>query len=296
MKHWTDKGERGSAWLIHVVVWLARSAGRTVCLVLLYPIVLYFFLTDSIARRSSAEFLQTVHRRKIRWRDVFAHIYSFATTLLDRVFMAAGDFDKLDVTIEGLDLVDQALQAGRGCVLLGSHLGSFDLLLLAGRAMGGRKVNVMMRVDPRSRLRRIAGIDDSAFNLIPLGRPDSYLQAHDALSLGGVVAILADRTDGATGLPVRFMDRMTAMPIAPHILAARCSAPVLMFFGLYEKGNRYRITFVECGKSATPTCRGTDLQPVVDTYAAVLERYARRYPLNWFNFYPYWEKEGAVDD
>lgn len=289
MKHWTDKGERGSAWLIHVVVWLARRAGRSACRALLYPIVLYFFVTDSVARESSAEFLQTVHDRKARWRDVFAHIYSFATTLLDRVFMAAGDFDKFDVTIEGLALVDRALQAGKGCVLLGSHLGSFDLLLLASSAMGGRRVSVMMRVDPRARLRRIAGIDDSAFNLIPVGRLDSYLRAHEALSQGGVVAMLADRTDGAASLPVRFMNRLTTMPTAPHILAARSEAPILMFFGLYENGNRYRIKFVECGTAAAANCRGAELQPVVDTYAAVLERYARCHPLNWFNFYPYWK-------
>lgn len=288
MKHWTDKGERGSAWLIRVVVWLARRAGRSVCRALLYPIVLYFFVTDSVARESSAEFLQTVHHRKARWRDVFAHIYSFATTLLDRVFMAAADFDKFDVTIEGLALVEQALQAGKGCVLMGSHLGSFDLLLLAGGAMGGRRVSVMMRVDPRARLRRIAGIDDSAFDLIQVGRPDSYLRAHEALSQGGVVAILADRVDGAASLPVQFMDRTTTMPTAPHILAARSEAPILMFFGLYENDNRYRIKFVECGAAAAPNCRGTELQPVVDAYAAVLEKYARRYPLNWFNFYPYW--------
>ncbi len=292
MRHWTDKGERGSAWLIHVVVWLARRAGRTVCRALLYPIVLYFLVTDSVTRKSSAEFLQTVHNRKARWRDVFAHIYSFAATLLDRVFMAAGDFDKFDVAIDRLELVESALQAGNGCVLLGSHLGSFDLLLLAGRAMSQRQINVMMRVDPRSRVRRIAGIDDSAFNLIQLGRPDSFLQAHDALKRGDVVAILADRTVGAANLPVRFLDRNTTMPIAPHILAARSKAPVLMFFGLYDKHNRYRIKFVECGATAAPHSRGSELQPMVDAYAAVLEQYARRYPLNWFNFYPYWTANG----
>ena len=292
MKHWTNKSERGSAWLIHLVVWLARRAGRTVCRGLLHPIVLYFVLTDSMARRSSAEFLKTVHQRKVNWREVFAHLYSFATTLLDRVFMAAGEFDKLEVTIHGLSLVDRALQAGNGCVLLGSHLGSFDLLLLAGHALDGRSINVMMRVDPRSRLRRIAGIEDSSFNLIPLGRPDSYLRAHEALAQGGIVAILADRIDGAAKLPVRFMNRMTAMPIAPHILAARSNAPILMFFGIYDKHNRYRIEFVECGAAAAHNARGVELQPAVDAYAAVLEQYAQRYPLNWFNFYPYWTVDG----
>ena len=78
------------------------------------------------------------------------------------------------------------------------------------------------------------------------------------------------------------------MPVAPHVLAARSDAPVLMCFGLYEGGNRYRIEFVEFGPAAPAASRGAALQPVVDRYAGLLEQYARRYPLNWFNFYSYW--------
>jgi predicted LPLAT superfamily acyltransferase len=209
--------------------------------------------------------------------------------------MATGEFDRFEVTIERLTLVNQALRAGRGCVLLGSHLGSFDLMMLAHRAMDGRPISVMMRVDPRSRLRRIAGIDDQTLNVIPLGRPDSFLRAHEILAHGGIVALLADRVDGAASLPARFLGRPTAMPVGPHVLAARSGARVLMCFGLYEGRNCYRIEFVDFGPSAPPASRGAELQPVVDRYAAMLEQYARRYPLNWFNFYPYWDvaKNGA---
>jgi predicted LPLAT superfamily acyltransferase len=296
MKRWTDKAEGGSAWLIRALVWLARSGGRPLCRALLFPIVLYFALAHRTARRASAEFLQAVQGRPAHWRQIFSHLYSFAVTLLDRVYMAAGDFDRFEVTIEGLPLVDRALAEGRGCVLLGSHLGSFDLMMLAQRDMDGRPISIVMRVDPRARLRRIAGIAESGPNLIALGRPDSYLRAHEALARGEVVALLADRVDGAAGcLPARFLGRMTALPVAPHVLAARSDAPVLMCFGLYEGANRYRIEFVEFGPAAGRTARGAGLQPVVDRYAALLEQYARRYPLNWFNFYPYWlEAKGAA--
>jgi predicted LPLAT superfamily acyltransferase len=291
MKHWTDKAERGSTWLIRFIGWLARTAGRPLCRALLYPIVLYFVLTDGTARRASREFLQQVHGRPARWQEVFAHIHGFAATLLDRVYMAAGEFDRFEVTIEGLELLEKALQAGHGCLLLGSHLGSFDLMLLAQRAMDGRQICVMMRVDPRSRVRRIAGVDDRALNLIPLGQPDSYLRAHEALASGSIVGVLADRTDGVAKLPVHFFGRQTYLPVAPHVLAARTQAPVLMCFGLYEGANRYRIEFADFGPPAPQTSRGDELQPAVDRYADILERYAQRYPLNWFNFYPYWPGE-----
>ena len=289
MSKWTLKAERGSTWLIQLIAWLAVVAGRPVCRALLYPIVSYFVLTDRTARRSSAEFLAIARARPPRLRDTFAHIHSFAATLLDRVYMAKGQFDRFDVNIVGLDLVDRALAGGKGCLLLGSHLGSFDLLMLANRVVDNRRVAVMMRVDPRARLRKIAGIDDAQFSVIQVGRPDSYLRAHETLSEGGILGVLADRVDeAAPSLQAPFFSKPARMPLAPHVLAARSGAPVLLCFGLYEGGKRYRIEFVEFGDAAPQGARGAAFQPYVDRYASLLEQFARRYPLNWFNFYPYW--------
>ena len=290
---WSHKAERGSAWLIGLIVWLARVVGRPACRLLLYPVTLYFVLTDRTARNASAQFLSAVQGRQARWSEVFSHFYSFAGTLLDRAYMALGQFERFKVTIDGLALVDRALAGGHGCLLLGSHLGSFDLMMLAHRAMESRPVSFMMRMDPRARLRRIAGIDEAALNLIRLGQPDSYLRAHDALTRGEIVAILADRVDGsAPSLPAQFLGRPVSLPLAPHVLAARSGAQVLMCFGLYEGANRYRIAFVDFGAGAPGSARGAALQPMVDRYAQLLEEHARRHPLNWFNFYGYWDKPG----
>lgn len=289
MKSWSDKAERGSEWLIRLIVWLARRCGRPLCRLLLVPITAYFVVADRTAIRASREFLQAVHGRRARTGEVFRHLYTFATTLLDRVYMASGDFGRFQVDIVGLPMLDALLREGKGCVLLGSHLGSFDLMMLAQRSMDGRPISVMMRVDPRARLRRIAGIADDGPVVIQTGRPESYLRAHEALQRGEIVCLLADRTDtGATALPARFLQREAAFPLAPHVLAARSGAPVVMCFGLHQGGNRYRIEFVEFGPAAPAATRGAGFQPVVDRYAALLEGFARRYPLNWFNFYPFW--------
>jgi predicted LPLAT superfamily acyltransferase len=286
---WSDKAERGSEVLILLIGWLARVAGRTACRGLLYPITLYFVATDAMARRASAEFLAAVYGRQAKWTEVFSHIHAFAVTLLDRVYLALGRFDDFDVTVKGLDLVERTLSAGKGCVMLGSHLGSFDLLMLAHHEKRGHPVTVMMQVDPRARLRRIAGIHENAFNVIKVGEPGSYLRAHEAIERGEIVGILADRIDyGAPGLPALFLGREVILPVAPHVLAARSGAPVIMCFGLYEGGRSYRLEFVDFGPTAERSGRGTALQPMVDRYAAVLENYSRRYPLNWFNFYDYW--------
>lgn len=292
MRLWRAKAERGSAWLIRLFAWLARVVGRPFCRTLLYPIVLYFMLTDSMARRASREFLRASTQRPVRWIDVFEHLHIFAATLLDRVYMAAGEFDRFHISIEGDALVREALASGRGCLLLGSHLGSFDLLMLANKAFEGLPVNVMMNVDPRARVRQIAGIDDSQSRIIPLGRPDSFLRAFERLQRGEVVAALADRVDGRGAcLDALFFGRPASFPLGPHILAARAGVPVIMCFGLYEGSADYRIEFVDFGPAAPGNCRRELMQPMVDRYASLLEQVARREPKNWFNFYPYWARQ-----
>ena len=252
MTVWANKAERGSEGLIRLISWLARAVGRPFCRALLYPIVLYFVVTDATARRASREFLSAAQGRPAGWRDVFSHLHSSAATLLDRVYMAHGEFHRFDVTIEGAPLVTEALKGGKGCVLLGSHLGSFDLMMLANQALNREPVSILMRVDPRSRLRRIAGIDDAPA-VIELGRPDSFLRAYEVLERGGLLAALADRVEGASaGLPATFLGRTVFFPIGPHVLAARAGAPVLMCFGVYEGGSSYRIEFVDFGPPARP--------------------------------------------
>lgn len=287
---WKAKAERGSAGLMHVIAWLARAVGRPACRALLYPIVLYFFVTDGMTRRASREFQSLALGRPARWKDVFANIHCFAATLLDRVYMAAGDFERFDVPVIGDPLVKEALESKTGCVLLGSHLGSFDLMTLKNKVVHNRPVTLLMRIDERARVRRIAGVDDSKVSIIPLGRFDSYLRAYEVLQRGGIVVALADRSEQAAALEATFFGRPASFPIGPHALAARAGARVLMGFGLYEGGTRYRVEFVDFGPGAPAGSRGAALQPTIDRYACLLEQYARRYPRNWFNFYPFWQR------
>jgi predicted LPLAT superfamily acyltransferase len=115
------------------------------------------------------------------------------------------------------------------------------------------------------------------------------MRAYDALRKGNVVGVLADRADGGRQMRVPFLGRPAPLPTAPHTLAARAQAPLIACFGLYEGGNRYRIVFIDLGAPPPPNCRGDELAPCVTRYASLLEHYARNYPMNWFNFYDFWQ-------
>ena len=91
-------------------------------------------------------------------------------------------------------------------------------------------------------------------------------------------------------LETGFLGKPTPFPLGPHVLAARARVPVLMCFGFYEGGASYRIEFAPFAPAAAADTPGATLQDAVDRYASLLEDRARRYPHNWFNFYPYWRR------
>jgi predicted LPLAT superfamily acyltransferase len=149
---WSRIGERGSLLGIRFTAWCYRVLGRRGCLPLVYAIVTYFFVTDTKGRRASLAYLRRVHatpdgRRAIGHRpgilDSYRHYCTFALAIVDRLALWFGELDDFEFEMHGSENIDQYTEAGRGALILGAHLGSFDVLRrLAQRS--GIVVNVVM--------------------------------------------------------------------------------------------------------------------------------------------------------
>ena len=125
--------ERGWLWPLRLFILLVRYCGRTVGRLVLYPAVLYFLVTAPRARRASAEFLGHVRGRRVHFPAVFRHFYTFATTLLDRVLLFSGYDSRLDVRLHNREVVFEADSHHRGCLMITSHFGSFEVMRAIGR-------------------------------------------------------------------------------------------------------------------------------------------------------------------
>lgn len=290
---WAKQEERGSPFLIRFIAWLARTAGRRPTRLLLHPICLYFLAFAPTARRSSAAYLARVFGRPARLGEVYRHLYTFAATILDRVFFLTDRADLFDLRFEGLDELRSARAQGRGVILLGAHFGSFDAMRALASGHADMPLKVLMYTGPDSRVARVIHEINPAVadSIIPLGGTDSMLKVRDWLAGGGMVGILGDRiTHGDKTWPVDFLGGTPHMPGGPWLLAALTGAPVVMFGGLYRGGNRYVIRFhrLSDGGKLPRAGRTQAVGPQVQNYARVLEAWVREAPYNWFNFYDYW--------
>src|SRR3546814_7519873 len=76
--------------------------------------------------------------------DVARHIHTFAATILDRVFLLGGEIERFDVTVHGVAQVHAQLDRGRGVLLFGSHLGSFEVLRVIARQRPDYRIRVVL--------------------------------------------------------------------------------------------------------------------------------------------------------
>ncbi len=285
---WRGERERGSRSALSLIIWLALHCGREVCRILLVPICAYFFVTAPVARRSSQEFLRLALRREPGWRCTFAHLFTFATTLLDRVYLVHGRHQELRIKVHHERAILDALAGGHGCLLFGSHLGSFEMLSIVGSGAVSAPINVVMHVDESANIRSLLNRNESAqvYRVIPLGDPSSMLRVKECLQRGEIVGILADRVyrnERTRSIP--FLGHAANFSLSPHRLARITGAPVIMVFGLFRGGRNYDIIFEPLPQVSSGA---TGVDESLQAYAGSLERQARLTPYNWFNFYDFW--------
>ena len=290
---WAARFERGNERIKRWGVRFALAIGRPAARLLLMPVTLYFLAISPNDRAVSRQYLRRVLGREPTLIDCYRHFHAFACTMLDRVYLLNGQYRDFDAPLYGEDVVQGILRRGGGCLLLGAHLGSFEIVRFAGRDRGVPPVSLVMYEENARALR--AAIDsinpEFAMQVISLGTIESMLKVQAALDHGGFVGMLADRTiQGEGTVECSFLGETARFPLGPFRIAAMLKRPVVLMLGIYHGGNRYDVHFelladlgaIERGD------RDRVIEDALRLYVERLEHYCRLYPYNWFNFYDYW--------
>jgi predicted LPLAT superfamily acyltransferase len=306
---WSQVAERGSLWGMRFTAWSYRRLGRHACGVLVHAIVAYFFLTDQTGRRASAAYLRRIYatpegrailgRPPGRWQS-FLHYREFALSIVDRIGIWFGHVDDFSYEMVGEKYLDRVAEEGRGAIVVGAHLGSFDALrLLAERR--NSIVNVLMFTANAERIntlfRELSPDTDARVIRVDPESIDSVFVIRECLRRGELVAILGDRIepgDQNRTARIPLLGDSVELSQAPFLLAALLDCPVLMVLALREGAGRYSV-FAEklADRVRLPRSeREKGAAELMTAYAARLEFHCKRYPFQWFNFFDYW-KDGV---
>lgn len=290
---WAQRPERSNMAMLRTMRWISLKLGRPAGRAVLILITAYFVCFAPKARRASRAYLTRALGRPATLRDIARHFFSFSATIHDRVYLLNDRFDLFDIEIEGGDLMETLVASGRGGLLFGGHLGSFEITRAIGRKHPGLRVVLTMYEDNARKINAALEAINPATRpeIIALGHVDAMLKVQDALADGAVVGLLADRTLGAeASQPAPFLGRDAPIPTGAFRMAAMLRQSVIFMAGLYLGGNRYRIRFEQIADFSTleRTQRDQAIDTAVRAYALALENCCREAPYNWFNFFDFW--------
>ncbi len=300
---WAREKERSNLPLLRLMRWIAMAAGRRASRLLLAPIALYFVIFGGAARRASRAYLARALGRPATWRDGYAHVHTFASTVLDRVYLLQERFDEFRFEARTPEAVMAPFERGEGVLAFGAHLGSFEALRMIGHDKGLRVAIVMYEDNARLINDTLAAIAPKArLHTIGLGRASAMLQLRQWLDDGGMAGLLADRTlpgQRTKGVAVDFLGAPALFPDGPFRLAAMLRRKVVFMAGLYRGGRDYDLRFTELadfsvGPPMTGPQRDAAIRAALERYVATLEALCREAPYNWFNFFDFWADADAL--
>jgi KDO2-lipid IV(A) lauroyltransferase len=192
--------------------------------------------------------------------------------------------------VDGWDLVDDALAAGRGIVLVTGHLGNAEL---AGSYFAARGVptDAIARRQANPLFDRYVTAMRERIGMRVVMDSEAVRGSMRSLKAGRLVAFLADQgVRGMASTFVPFFGRPAKTPRGPAVFALRLGAPVLVASSMRLPSGRFRMT-VEAIPVDHTGDRERDVDVMVARYTAALERHIRRAPEQYFWQHRRWRRQ-----
>ena len=304
-QHWSRTPERGSLFGLQIMLASYRLLGRAGFKALLYPVIGYFWLTGHRQRAASEQYLARLEAFAAEQgvtlpaepRTSFRHFLRFGEAALDKLAGWRGDIPFSDIELVGREHHETALASGRGLLLLGSHLGDLELCRALGTRGGQVRINALVFTRHAARFNALLKQvnPDSNINLIQVQEmgADTAILLKEKIDAGEWVVIVGDRTSVTREKRVVWADFLgvpAPFPLGPFALASVLACPVYLMFGLKEQG-RFRVHFEPFAERLLlPRAeREAALRHWVQAYADRLQHHSLRAPLDWFNFFDFWQ-------
>jgi len=295
--HWASINEISFVAGMQLLFWICRVFGRWPFRVVLYPVLGWYVLTKPRPRRASQAYL----RRMADYTStpapgVLRHFAAFGESILDKMLLWAGLFKLDTVDLHGSELVVEALAAGRGGLLICSHLGNLELCRVLSRQRRDLKLTVLVHTKHAQAFNAmLARLNpDSQLNLLQVTEmsPATAILLSERVARGEFVVIAGDRVPVSHNPRVALADFMGApapFPVGPYVLANILQCPVYLLFSL-RHGRRSALYFEAFRDVVRIPRQDRDaaFQQLAGDYARRLEHYCLREPLQWFNFYDFW--------
>lgn len=289
-----DGKTRGTVFGFRVIIFFIKYFGVNAAYLLIYLPAPYFWL---FARKNSKG-IYYYFRNRLKYSplksafSVFSSYFEFGKTIVDRLALLSGMRSDYTFEFDGEQYIKNALDQKKGGILISAHVGNFELAQYFFRErLPDAHISIVIsdqdHEDIKQYLQKYLNKDQA--KLIVVKEDMSHIfEIHTALNENRIVCLSGDRyLEGTKFMDTGLLGKKAKFAAGPFHLAARLDVPVLFVYLMRERKKHYHLyaRTVETDKNSP--------EELLDKYARSVEKILERYPLQWFNFYDFWDDKNS---
>jgi len=185
--------------------------------------------------------------------------------------------------------LDDALQEKKGVILVGGHLGNWELLGCAIAASG----YPLWAVAFQQKNKRVGELFNQHHRLSGIRiilKQHARQKIPEVLRRGNIIGLIADQDAGTKGVFVPFLGRPASTPAGPAVYSLRYRTPLVYAACIYSNG-RYELHFDRIPTGNLRRFSRENLVEITKRFTQRLEEDVRRFPEQWFWMHRRWKTQ-----
>ena len=290
MSKWEGKS-KGTVLGYKIFVFFIRKVGIQSAYFILYFVASYYFIF--LKKSNQAIFYYFKERLGYSYfkskRMVFKSYYTFGQTIIDKISISAGMQNKFTYEFEGADILKKLLEEKKGGVLISAHIGNFKISehffseididfqinLVTTDLEHSAIKNYLESITKKSTIKFIIIKDDLTH----------IFEINSALARNELVCFTGDRYfEGVKSLSENLLGKEAKFPAGPFLIATRLKVPVVFVYVMKEANLHYHLYTRES------KVKHRDEKGLLKAYTESVESMLQKYPLQWFNYFDFWNQ------
>ncbi|SEH43270.1 LpxL/LpxP family acyltransferase [Chryseobacterium culicis] len=291
MNKWKGKS-KGTVLGYRIFVWCIRNIGIRSSYGVLYFVAAYY----SLFQKKSNQYIFYYFQQRLTygyWKSkasIFKSYFTFGKVLIDKTAISAGLREKYTYEFDGIENLRNLLAAKKGGVLISAHIGNFEIAehffadidfdCQINLVTTDQEVTVI-----KEYLESVA-VKKSNIKFIYVKEDMSHIfEINKALSDNELICFTGDRYfEGSKYLEAELLGKKAKFPAGPFLIASRLGVPVVYVYVMKENNLHYHL-YARVARNI----KNRDSQGLLQSYVDNLETMVKKYPLQWFNYFDFWD-------
>ncbi len=292
MSQWDGKS-KGTLLGYKIFVFCIKKLGIRAAYAVLVFVSFYYLIFSGNSNRNLWYYLN----KRLNYSVVkscwamYKSYFTFGKTIIDKTAISAGLRKKFTYEFDGIDLLRAVIAQKKGGILISAHVGNFEIAeyFLADLEFDS-PINLVTTDQEHSHIKAYlqSVTRRSSIKFIIVKEDLSHVfEINNALNNNELICFTGDRYfEGSKVLTEELLGEKAIFPSGPFLIASRMQVPVVFVYVMKEPRLHYHLFAREA------RVKHRDAQGLLKEYCQSVESILKKYPLQWFNYFDFWNVKG----